>query len=207
MTAPMTVRDLEAALVAGAPDQACEWLADARGRVARDRAELQTVFPAAARTCGRAPLVDGWRTDDAVRVLLLASVPWRDPEALLSLYRHGDADERRAVLLALDHIDLDSDDALPVVEDALRSNDTRLITAALGRYAARHLSAPAYRHAVLKCVFCGIPLAAVAGLEDRADVELARMLDDFAQERVVAGRPVPDDVWPVLARFPSPRSR
>lgn len=198
-------RDLEAAFLAGAPDHACAWLANAREKAARDKDELRTLFPMAARACGRTPLHDGWRTDDAARVLLLASLPWPDPDRLLNLYADGDADEKRAVLLALDRIDLD-DRALPIVEDALRTNDTRLITAALGPYAASHLSPPAYRHAVLKCVFCGIPLASVSGLADRADAELARMLGDFAAERVAAGRPVPDEVWPVLARFPQPWS-
>jgi hypothetical protein len=200
-----TVRDLEAAFSAGASDRAREWLAKARHDVARDPGELETVFSVAARACGRAPLSDGWRTDAAARVLVLASVPRPDQDTVISLYNQGDADERRAVLLALDLLDMDG--ALPVVEDALRSNDTRLITAALGRYGARRLPAPAFRHAILKCVFCGIPLTEVSGLDDRADTELARMLSDFVQERVVAGRTVPDDVWPILARFPSLRSR
>src|SRR5882762_6428271 len=199
MTALVTVRDLESVFLADAPDQAWEWLVGAREKVARDQGSLESLFPAAARACGRALLSDGWRTDDAARVLVLVSVLWQDPDELVSLYNHGDADERRAVLLALDHIDLDGR-ILFIVEDALRSNDTRLITAALGRYGARHLTASAYRHAVLKCVFSGIPLALVSGLEDRSDAELARMLADFACERIAAGRAVPDDVWPILVR-------
>lgn len=206
MTRMATILDLETTFLASAPDQACDWFYAARERVMRDRAELETLFPAAARACGRAPLSGVWRTDDAVRVLLLALVPWPSPDPLISLYNYGDADERRAILLALDRIVRDGR-ALPIVEDALRSNDTRLITAALGAYAARHLSASAYRQAVLKCVFCGIPLAAVSGLDDRADAELARMLSDFADERVAAGRSVPDDVGRVLSRFSSYRSR
>lgn len=205
MTVLLTVSELESAFLAGAPDHAGHWLAQAREMSVQDKDALRTLFPAAARACGRAPLSNGWRTEDAARVLVLASLPWPDPGPLLRLYTDGDADEKRAVLLALDHLDLDGR-ALPIVEDAVRTNDTRLITAALGRYAARHLTPPAYRHAVLKCLFCGIPLAAVSGLEDRADAELARMLGDFAAERVAAGRPVPDEVWPILARFPLPWS-
>ena len=201
MTGLLTVRDLEAAFLAGAPDHAWEWLASAREKVAADRAELETLFPAAARACGRAPLADGWRTYDAARVLLLVSLPWRNPDPLAHLYTGGDADEKRAVLSALDFIEPDGR-LLPIIEDALRTNDTRLITAALGRYGARHLAAPAYRHAILKCLFCGIPLAAVSGVGERADAELARMLSDFAAERVAAGRLIPEDVWPILTRFP-----
>jgi hypothetical protein len=206
MTVSITVRDLDAAFLAGAPDRARAWLAAACVRVGRDRAALAEVFPAAARACGRAPLIDGWRSDDAARVLVLASVPWPDPDPLVRLYRCGDTDEKRAVLLALDHLGLD-DGVLPLVEDALRTNDTRLITAALGPYAARHLTDSAYRHAILKSVFCGVPLSAVSGLPDRADAELARMLADFARERVAAGRAVPDDVWPILVRFPHAAGR
>ncbi|WP_449479656.1 EboA domain-containing protein [Streptomyces rochei] len=49
--------------------------------------------------------------------------------------------------------------ALPLVEDALRANDTPLLAAALGPYAARHLDAHQWRHAVLKCLFTGVPVA------------------------------------------------
>jgi hypothetical protein len=205
MTATVTARDLEAAFLGGAPDAAREWLASARETVGKDRAEVEALFPAAARACGRMSLPDGWRTDDAARVLVLVAMPWRDTDLLRRLYHGGDVEEKRAVLLALDYLDVDGS-ALPVVEDALRTNDTRLITAALGRYAARNLSAPAYRHAIFKCVFCDIPLAAVSGLDDRADAELGRMLADFARERAAAGRTVPGDVWPILARFPQPWS-
>ena len=92
-------------------------------------------------------------------------------------------------------------DALPIVEDALRTNDTRLVTAAVGPYAARHLDAHNWRDAVLKCLFTGVPLDAVAELprRARADFALARMLGDYADERSAAGRPVPEDLYRVLA--------
>ncbi len=74
------------------------------------------------------------------------------------------------------------------------------MAAALGPYGAAHLDPPAYRQAVLKCVFTGVPLAGVAGLAERGDGELARMFADFADERVAAGRAVPPDVWLVIDR-------
>ncbi len=78
--------------------------------------------------------------------------------------------------------------------DALRTNDQSLVAAAVGPFAAAHLDPHAWRHAVLKLVFMGVSLDAVAGLDDRADDELARMARDFAAERRAAGRVVPDDV-------------
>nr|WP_225891062.1 EboA domain-containing protein [Streptomyces dioscori] len=136
---------------------------------------------------------------EAARVLLLYAAR-ADAPTLARVYRQGTADERRAVLEALPHL-VDGPEALPVVEDALRTNDTRLVAAAVGPYAARHLDAHNWRHAVLKCLFTGVPVDAVADLPDRArdDAELARMLGDYAAERTAADRPVPHDLHRVLA--------
>ncbi|MFI6034425.1 EboA domain-containing protein [Streptomyces sp. NPDC051315] len=154
----------------------------------------------AGRRCGS-------RYADAARVLILDAAR-ADPAALTRVYFQGTADERRAVLKALPHL-VPGPDALPLVEDALRTNDTRLLAAAVGPYAARHLDAHAWRHAVLKCLFIGVPVEEVAGLGDRArgDAELARMLGDYAAERTAAGRPVPPDLHRVLALTGSPHAK
>ncbi|MFI5673970.1 EboA domain-containing protein [Streptomyces cellulosae] len=135
---------------------------------------------------------------DPVRVLILHAAR-ADADALTRVYAQGTAAERRAVLYALPHL-VSGPEALPLVEDALRTNDTRLLAAAVGPYAARHLPAHAWRHAVLKCLFTGVPVAEVADLDRRAhgDTELARMLGDYADERTAAGRAVPDDLHRVL---------
>ncbi|MDT0265707.1 EboA domain-containing protein [Streptomyces sp. DSM 44915] len=167
----------------------------------------EAAFAVAARRVGRAPLPRaGLPAADAARVLLLhAAGPAADAATVTRLYQQGDAAERRAVLHALPHLPGLGDRALPLVEDALRANDTRLVAAAVGGYAARHLDQHQWRHAVLKCVFTGVPLATVTALADRADAELLRMLADYAAEREAAGRPVPADVRHLLARPPHPR--
>ncbi|NED17272.1 sugar phosphate isomerase, partial [Streptomyces sp. SID9913] len=135
---------------------------------------------------------------DAVRVLILDAAR-ADTDALTRVYSQGTAAERRAVLHALAHL-VPGPDAVPLVEDALRTNDTRLVAAALGPYGARHLDPHAWRHAVLKCLFTGVPVDRITDLARRArgDGELARMLGDFAEERTAAGRSVPDDLYRVL---------
>ncbi|MGI5379444.1 EboA domain-containing protein [Streptomyces sp. CA-251387] len=135
---------------------------------------------------------------DAARVLILHAAR-ADADALTRVYFQGTAAERRAVLHALPHL-VAGREALPLVEDALRTNDTRLLAAAVGPYAARHLDPHQWRHAVLKCLFTGVPVATVADLDRRAhrDAELARMLGDYAAERTAAGRPVPEDLHRVL---------
>ncbi|MFD6529393.1 EboA domain-containing protein [Streptomyces sp. NPDC060184] len=146
----------------------------------------------AGRRCGPAHA-------DATRVLLLRAAR-AGHDTLTRVYRQGTADERRAVLHALPAL-VPGPDALPLVEDALRTNDTRLLAAAVGPYAARHLGAHAWRHALLKCLFTGVPVDTAADLARRAhgDTELARMLRDFAAERTAAGRPVPEDLRRVLS--------
>ncbi|WP_432058303.1 EboA domain-containing protein [Streptomyces sp. bgisy022] len=145
----------------------------------------------AGRRCGTAHA-------DAARVLILNAAR-ADADALNRVYSQGTADERRAVLHALAHL-VPGPDAVPLVEDALRTNDTRLVAAALGPYGARHLDPHTWRHAVLKCLFTGVPVDRITDLARRAcgDGELARMLGDFAEERTAAGRPVPDDLHRVL---------
>lgn len=191
-------------------DDALRAALDDRGReqwdalvaeVAADPARLGRVFPAAARKTGRGPLADGVLVEDAVRVSLVrAAAQSLDSAAVLAelreVYRYGDNDEKRAVLHALAGApdDLDGSD---VLLDALRTNDTRLVGAAMGPHSDR-LDADAWRQGVLKCLFTGVPVAAVTGLADRADRELAEMVQRYQREREAAGRDVPPDVQVVL---------
>ncbi|MFC9247381.1 EboA domain-containing protein [Streptomyces sp. NPDC057136] len=149
-------------------------------------------YAAAGRYCGLDHA-------DSVRALLLLEARAGLP-ALTRLYEQGTAAERRAVLRTLHRLDIGSA-ALPLVEDALRTNDTRLVAAAVGPYAAVHLDAHQWRHAILKCLFTGVPVDCVDALSrrSRGDAELARMLGDFAAERTAAGRDVPADLAHVLA--------
>lgn len=202
-------------------DQAgSDWLASALAEVARDPDSITRAFAFAARRVGRTPrrpeadpsgVVHG-TVDDAARaalVVALADAVGTGPdcaERLVSLYRQGDAAERRGVLRGLDALtergDLgraDTDTALvaaglDLAADALRTNDPSLVAAAVGPFGARYLDQHTWRHAILKLVFQGVSLAAASGLAARADDELDRMARDFAAERRAAGRPVPPDL-------------
>ena len=197
-----TLPDLHAALAGEGVLTGDAWLSQALARVAADPGALGSLFPAVGRRCGRGPLpaTPGWTVDEAARVLLLAALP---PDRVLpeaeAAYRYGDAAEKRAVLKALPLLPL-AGQAVPLLRDALRTNDTRLVSAALGPYAA-NLDAAAWRDGVLKCVFMGVPLAGVHGLDERADPELVRMLDAFRRERRAAGREVPPDALALLDRL------
>ncbi len=159
----------------------------------QDTGDPAVLFPAAARRYGRGRLANGWTADEAARALLLAPLP---AGQITDIYRYGDTAEKLAVLKALPLLPI-GDGGVPLLEDALRTNDTRLVTAALGPYADR-LGLQAWRQAVLKCVFMGVPLAAVHRLTERADPELAAMLGAFAHERQAAGRDLPSDALALL---------
>lgn len=186
-----------------------QWPAEAaQAAVAAGPARQRAVFASAGRACGHARIAawPSWTCDDAARLLLLdvfvGAVPAPDAAALLRrLYDRGDAHERRAVLRALPYLPTAAASVAltrSLAQDALRTNDHRLVAAALGPcgYA---LEPAAWRQGVLKCVVLGLPLTAVTGLDDRADRELGSMLDDFAREREAAGRSVPPEIAPLAA--------
>jgi hypothetical protein len=191
------------AALAAVPDPG--WLDDAVRRVAAEPGAVGRLFAAAGRRCGRAPLPDapGWTADDAARVLLLTMLPVDQVVGQVeTLYRYGDAAEKRAVLRALPLLPVGIA-AVPLLHDAIRTNDTRLVAAALGPYAS-HLDAASWRQAVLKCVFMEVPLAVVDRLDERADGELEIMLAGLDEERRAAGRTIPADATALLKRMRHP---
>lgn len=203
------MKDLSEALEARAKPEGLEWLREASAAVAADATVLRSRFPMVGRKVGRDTLspdadpadVWAWTVDDAARVLLLIAAGERAEAELADLYRFGDAAERRGVLRALPFLEL-GDRGLGLVDDAIRTNDTRLIAAALGPYATEHLSDSQYDQAVLKCVFVGVPITGLEGIPSRVTPEGARMLGAFVHERVAAGRDLPPEVWTVIDKYP-----
>ena len=117
--------------------EARAWLDTATTRIASDPHAVRAAFPAAARRCGRAP------ADRARGPRSCSPLPLRGAALaaeVTDLHRQGDAAEQRAVLYALPLLDAADPDfgdrALPLTREALRSNDTTLVEAALGPYAA-----------------------------------------------------------------------
>lgn len=201
------------------PSDAQAWLDQARSDVAADPAAIRARFPAVSRRVGRGPLDPeadpddpfAVTVDDDARAHLVQAVGVEGAAAELpGLYRHGDSREKRGALRSLDHLAGD-DGTLPeelrdvgrtLVADALRTNDTRLVAAALGHAGVALLDDDAFAQAVLKCVFVGIDIDRIPGLAGRVTPDLSRMMADFVHERVAAGRTVPGQVWPVIDAHP-----
>lgn len=221
---PFGADELEDRLWAEVGPIQLRWLEEAVDRVRQDPTTLATTFPAVGRKVGRHPLVEDWTVDDASRVVLLLAAGDEAWSEIDDLYRFGDAAERRGVLRALPYLP-GCEKGLALVEDAIRTNDPRLIAAALSSYALESLDDHAFNQAVLKCVFVGVPLTATAlvaspdripgsdagtapastggrAVPVRVTPELAEMVAGFVHERVAAGRDVPPDVWPLVEAHP-----
>ncbi|MGW9630509.1 EboA domain-containing protein [Agromyces sp. NPDC055520] len=202
------------------------WTETAVSEITADPPRIAVLFPSAGRAVGREPVdPDGdplglrhGTADDLARermvTALLAAVPAAMPAdaaaAIIGeLYRYGDDAERRGVLRGLNAVVDDRagagheasvvDTGLELVADALRTNDTRVVAAALGAFAGAHLDDHAWRHGVLKALFMGIPVDVVARLDERSDDELARMAAGLIAERRAAGRDIGDDMRRVAA--------
>ena len=73
-------------------------------------------------------------------------------------------------------------------------------------FSRRPIDDAAWRQAVLKCLFTGVPLTAVDRLDERADDDLLAMVASYADERTAAGRDIPADALALLDRHPSQES-
>ena len=190
------------------------WLDAACTALSADPAVFGSLYTEAARRVGR-DLVDpdspfGPTRADLARVDLFGRyVRGRDDEqvahTLLQLYQHGDGGERRGVLLAVAALPEPGPHTIragvDITLDALRTNDTGLVAAAMGPFAAAHLDRHDWRHGVLKLLFMGVPTTAAADLDTLADPELHRMAHALLAERRAAGRPVSSDIATLAAPF------
>lgn len=200
--------------------EAAVWLRDGLARAGTD--ELAARWSGAARRLGKASLrltaaeieelrrggapflPQGWGADECGRALLLVAALEQRPAAahptlVGELYRTGEIRERQAVLRALAGLpDPGRFSALAI--DAVRANVLSEIEAIAceNPYPARHFPEEGFNQMVLKCLFNGIGLRRIVGLDARRTPELARMVAALVAERRAAGRAVPEDAALVL---------
>ncbi len=203
------------------------WWTDALGRVADEGPRaLPELLPGLARRLGRGLLgggvvhepavtthgraarvdLDTWRVCDAAGLELMRACD-ADPVAL---FQGGDYEERTIVLRA---------QALLPAGPAT----ARLFGEIQRTNTATHFEALACDHnlpsracgiagfgpdelnrLVLKAAFLDLPLARLLGIEEHANAELSRMLQDLATEREAAGRPVWADTDRLVGLAPAP---
>ncbi len=141
-----------------------------------------------------------WSVQDAARTLLVLEYAADHPEQLVSvldkLFAAGEVHE----LIALYQ-------ALPVLPDPQRltqraGEGIRTNMQAIFRAIAHHNPFPSeqldegmWNQMVLKCLFIGVPLHPVIGLDSRINPALSQMLCDYAHERWAASRTVHPELW------------
>lgn len=204
--------------------EASRWLAEARAQVAGGSdAALNRAFSLVPRRIGRADLAlsaddvtaadrarpgwqpAGWTTDQAARLLLLLTAAGDGPafaRRLEALIVTADVAELVTLYRGLPLYPEPERHVARALEGA-RSNMAAVFEAvALGNpYPAEQFTDAAWNQMVLKALFIGSRLARICGLEARANVDLARMLCDYAHERWAAGRPVSGELWRCVGPF------
>ncbi|HEY5791438.1 MAG TPA: EboA domain-containing protein [Gammaproteobacteria bacterium] len=224
MTDPLAT--LTGLLAAQATPAALAWYGGQRARVAAAGAPgsaLGIPYALARRQFGAAPLADtdplptacgplplhGWTLGDSARVALLLAACADRPECaaatVQAVYTDGDDGERIALVRALALLDADGA-LLPLALDVTRTNSVPLFAALAQHnpYPAARFADHDFDHLVLKALFIGVALGPVHGLRRRAGAELARMCADYVDERLAAGRSVPQDIWLALAPHAGP---
>lgn len=68
-------------------------------------------------------------------------------------------------------------------------------------YPGEYLDEAAWNQLVLKAFFMQMPVNRITGLDARANASLARMLTDYAHERLAAGRSVSPLLWRPVGKF------
>lgn len=212
---------LQDALAARLPPEQSAWLGQALARIGAEADAENTLLALSAmagRKLGSAPLGGGapdlpfpggampaahWTLAEAGRVLLLLAARAAHPAQADSLagqvFRQGDEAEAGAALRGLALLDEGGRLKAHALE-AGRTNNKALYSCLLQHnpYPAAFYTDHEFNQLVLKALFLGLPITAVAGLAARANPELSRMCEDYIDERLAAGRGVPGDIWLAL---------
>lgn len=146
----------------------------------------------------------GWSIDGAARILaLLSAPPTRSfADRFKDLRRTADVAELIALYRGLP-LYPDPESLHFEVGEGLRSNIKAVFESIAhdNPFPRDAFDDHRWNHMILKALFVDSSLRPILGLEARANAELARILVDYAKERMAAGRPVPDDLWIPLAPF------
>lgn len=223
---PAAVADLlHAWLTPRLPPIAADWLEEKLNAVsAGDQKSLFLSFGLTARKTGKedlqlspAELADAarvrpgwnprlWTIDQAARVLFVLRYPAPEPAAYVAtldqLFAAGEVHELVALYQGLPLYPHQSLFQLRCAEGQ-RTNIPAVFKAIAHHnpFPAEQLNDDQWNQLVLKCLFIGVPLDPIVGLDQRANAKLAQMLVDFAHERRAAKRPVSPELWRCVGPF------
>jgi hypothetical protein len=206
------------------PPAAIEWLVAEidRQRAAADERRLAIALGLTSRKIGRLDLAltpdetasaqslrpgwrpDLWATDEAARILILAaSHRGDDPAFAARVDRLCTMAEVTEYIAYLKGFAIFPAPKLLYgrAREGVRSAITPVFAAIAchNPYPFDHFDEDAWNQMVVKCVFNGVPIETVVGLQERRNPEAVQMLRDLVSERHAAGRPLPDAVHAYVA--------
>lgn len=147
-----------------------------------------------------------WNLLQLVRIYLLLLLPNKDAKNyetnLIKLYETADFEEQVALYSALPLLPYPKIMAKRAVE-GIRTNITDVFDAIAlhNPFPKDILDQDEWNQMVLKAVFMQRPLHKIYGADERANIDLARMLVDFAHERWAANREVMPQLWRFVGPF------
>jgi len=153
--------------------------------------------------------ISSWTIDRLARVWLLAGLDPGDKELLFSsvnrLFLSAEVNEAVALYSALPFLPHPEIWAKRCAE-GIRSNIGSVLEAIMENnpYPAANLDEAAWNQLVLKAFFTEKNIKLIVGLDQRANLQLALTLVDYAQERWAAGREVHPQLWRLVGRFINP---
>jgi hypothetical protein len=170
------------------------------------KADLSLATAELARADALRPGLDlsDWSVDQLARVALMAASHVGDDRSFASRFDSFCATAEINELIALCRgLPVYPDPALiePRAREAVRSGMKPVFEAVAHRnpYPRETFEEEAWNQMVVKAFFMGSTLWPIQGLDERANLRLARMLVGLAQERWAAHRPVSGEVWRCVA--------
>ncbi len=173
-------------------------------KLGRDDLELSEEDLAEAHAARDGWNPTGWSLDGAARVAVLLAHSGQRPfaERFKDLRRTADIGEMIALYRGLP-LYPEPESLHFETGEGLRSH-IRAVFEAIAHYSPYprdHFDEHRWNHMVLKALFVDSTLHQIAGLDERANLELARILRDYAHERWAAGRPVSPELWRCVGPF------
>jgi len=174
-------------------------------RVGRTDLALSRADVAAAQSLRGGWRPEFWGTDEAARVALILATWTGDAELFArrieALCVTGELTEQIACFKGF-AIFPAPERLIGRAREAVRSSIQPVFEAmaCCNPYPALHFEAAAYNQMVVKCVFSGVPIEKIVGVDERRNDDMLKMLRDLVSERRAAGRVVPTAVHEWIGR-------
>ncbi|MDW7694137.1 EboA domain-containing protein [Flammeovirgaceae bacterium SG7u.111] len=219
---------LRSIIEANTNEKGKNWLAGQEEKLELDSSEraLYMAFGAAPRFVGKEKLVltqeqlkkaatlrkgfdpNGWTVDQAARTWIVLSLSYEEKSTYLAtldkLFETGDVREQAALYAALP--------LLPQPEwhvkraaEGVRTNMTVVLDAvALNNpFPADYFDDLAWNQLVLKSIFTERPVYKIYHADERGNIELSKILLNYAHERWAASRAVTPELWRFCGKYMS----